>query len=178
MLGLREQFWSCMAEIKHKEAYYLRYQERSRKIDRWITALCGITTATSVATWAMWLHIPWLWSLLIATSQLVQALKPHIFPYSEQLVALKFFLPSASQLLIQAEFEWNGIDNRSDEEIRELVREYQLKIESLENKYRGDTWFTPKTHIADRAEEDRDQYLSKFRRSDTNGAKTHEVSVR
>jgi hypothetical protein len=116
----------------------------------------------SIGDWAITGKIRLVFAVITALSQLALALTP-LMPFSNQLVSLKFALPELSRLLINIQFDWNNIDNYSDDKISKRIQTHQLVYDDIESNFIGDTWFPHIKKLNILAENDRDAYLQKWR---------------
>lgn len=139
---MRDKYWAMYTDIKHRESYYWHYQIRARRFNAIVNAICVFASASSIAGWSIWTQFPFLWGVILGTSQIVQILKP-MFPFSKQILALHFFMPALSKLLIEIDYEWDKLNlfSKSDPEISRLIYSYNQQYNLLVSQFIGDTYF-------------------------------------
>lgn len=84
---MRENIWNLLCDLKFK-GFILGYLvDKNQKRDRNINIFLAIASSTSIAAWAIWQKYPFLWSGIIATSQILTVIKPYIpyFKYAQEL---------------------------------------------------------------------------------------------
>lgn len=160
---MREQYWYMYQNFKYRFFYYKRFKILFSKINWIITALCGLTTLSSVAAWGIWKSHPLAWSILICFSQLVQALFPKN-PYNDLLISTTFMLCEFDKLLLEIEHGWLAIElnQYSDEQILEFIRKYELKHAELISQFFSGTYLPELKHCCKKAEEECAAYFSKY----------------
>lgn len=161
---MRDKYWSMYTRIKHKERYYRHYSNRAKRISRVISGLCLIASAASIASWAIWETVPILWGAIVAAAQVVQTLSPN-FPYSKQLVSLKFLSPRLEKLLIDIDITWcrlaiEGGENVDDEKFLEYIEQFERQFQNLTDQFIGDTEFPENNLCATKAHVDCNTFFS------------------
>lgn len=114
----QQLYWAQMVELKVAAGYIRRYRDRAA---RWVTALAtlkAIASSGSIAAWAVWQEYAFLWGVIIAASQLADALKD-VFPFAKIHKAASDQTISLDGIFIDAQLEWENIfsGRYSDEQI-------------------------------------------------------------
>lgn len=158
---MEERYWALFTSYKCKEFYYEHYNTSSAFIDGLLKCMLAVASAGSIATWAVWNRVPWAWALIVAASQLLHILLPHL-PYARQRMALKFLLPEFRAALIDISNSWNGIMNGEYDNatIASLFYEYEVRLNDMRTKYIGDTPFPVRKRCHRKAEIDYVTYFS------------------
>jgi hypothetical protein len=97
-----------MLELKVATAYIRRYRDH---LGRWTTGLGtvrAIASSGGIAGWAVWHEYAFVWALIIAASQVVDALKD-VFPFTKKHKAASAHTIILGSLFIDAQLEWENI---------------------------------------------------------------------
>ena len=121
----QQLYWSQMLELKVATAYIRRYRDY---LGRWTTiigSLRAVASSGSIAGWAIWHEYAFAWGLIIAVSQVVDALKD-VFPFTKKHKAASTHTITLGSLFIDAQLEWENIfsGRYTDEEI--MKRRHKL----------------------------------------------------
>lgn len=75
---IQKKYWNELSQLKF-ELYYLgEYIAHSEKCDNSINIITAITSSSSIAAWALWDSWKFVWSFIIALSQVINAVKIHL----------------------------------------------------------------------------------------------------
>lgn len=77
---MEDRIWTNLANIKFKCIYTAKVSTRSYHLGNFYSIFLALATASSVATWAIWSKFPYIWAAIVAISQVLHVVKPHI-PY-------------------------------------------------------------------------------------------------
>lgn len=129
------QFWYNFATIKRNAIYINRYHSKVEKIDRRLNMFTAIASSSSIAGWLIWKDVWFVWTFIIAASQVLAAVKPHL-PFREQLRALSLFGPDLDGLALAAEEGWFAVSHGrlTDEEIHKQTMALKKKVQTAQNK--------------------------------------------
>lgn len=130
---MREQYWTMYFSLKHRACYYKYFLILFSRINRCISTFCTLLSLSFVAAWGIWDQHPVVWSVLICTSQIIQAVFPQM-PYNDLLTSSKFIIPEMDKLLLSIRHEWlemNYVDEYSDKQISELIHKYEEQYSNL-----------------------------------------------
>ena len=72
---MQEKYWRYMVQIKAWIFYLDLYAEDSYKWDKRINIFGAIASSTSIAAWTIWSQLSYVWSVIIAVSQVLTAIK-------------------------------------------------------------------------------------------------------
>jgi hypothetical protein len=84
---MRNEIWNNLVKTKSQELNLAYYLEKYKKYNRGIEIFLVLATASSISAWVIWEKIPFLWSGIIAISQIISLVKPH-FPLSDYILEL------------------------------------------------------------------------------------------
>lgn len=132
---MQKKYWNYMVQIKHWFFYVDLYVEDSYKWDRHMNILSAIASSTSIAAWAIWQELSFIWSLIIAMSQLLSAVKPFL-PFNRRQKTLVPFMEELKFLYNTMEYNWYkvSVGELSEDEINELLLRFKNEFTSIENK--------------------------------------------
>lgn len=128
---MQERYWKYMVQLKAWIFYVDEYINVSYKWDRRINVFVAITSSSSIAAWAIWSRYSFLWALLIAMSQVIVAIKPHL-PFSKRIETLSRVSTLLQTLFNKADYQWYKISNGdlSESEINDSL--FDLRRQYLE----------------------------------------------
>lgn len=91
----------------------------------------AITSSSSIAAWAIWNEYGSIWALLIAISQVVNAIKPHL-PFSKRLEVLSQISNQLQILFNKVDYQWYKVANGelTENEIKDVL--FDLKEQYTE----------------------------------------------
>jgi len=113
----QQLYWSQMVELKVAVAYIRRYRDRLDQLVAGLGTLRAVASSGSIAGWALWKQFAFFWAVVIASSQVVDALKD-VFPFTKKHKAASAHAVSLSSMFIDAQLEWENIfAGNSDEQI-------------------------------------------------------------
>ena len=117
---IRTKIWYNLVNSKFK-CYYIgfiidKYQKRSTSINLFL----AITSLSSVSAWAIWDVLPWLWAIIIATSNILIAIKPYlkydkkIKELNEKLAILESIEIEYEKLFFELDYEKVDLETCAD----------------------------------------------------------------
>lgn len=132
---MQEKYWKYMVQIKAWIFYLDVYTENSYRWDRIINIIVAIASSTSIAAWAIWQKYSFVWSIIIAISQVLTTIKVFL-PYSKRLKVLVPFMEDLKFLYNKIEFNWLKVasGDLSENEINELLYSFKDEFTNIENK--------------------------------------------
>lgn len=132
---MQEKYWRYMVQIKAWIFYLDLYEESSYKWNRRINVFSAVVSSTSIAAWAIWQQLSLLWSIIIAISQVLNAIKVYL-PYNIRLKLIASFMEDLKYLYNKMEYNWLKVSNGelTEEEINELLYTFKNEYTGIENK--------------------------------------------
>ena len=132
---MQEKYWKYMVQIKAWIFYLDVYTEDSYRWDRIINIVVAIASSTSIAAWAIWKKYSFVWSIIIAISQVLTTIKGFL-PYSKRLKMLVPFMEDLKFLYNKIEYNWFKVasGDLSEDEINELLYSFKDEFANIENK--------------------------------------------
>jgi hypothetical protein len=125
-MSSQQQYWDTFATLKRDAAYINRYHSHVEGIDRSISMISAITSSASIAGWAIWQQLYYLWAVVIAGSQVLIAVKAYL-PYKGRLQALAALGPELDLLALEAEDGWFKVS-------RGLLSEQEIHARTMDMK--------------------------------------------
>jgi hypothetical protein len=119
-------YWNQMIELKVAAGYIRRYRDDLGKKVTGLATLKAIASSGGIAAWAIWKEYAFVWGLIIAASQLADALK-EVFPFTKTHKAASDHAITLSGMFIDAQLEWENIfsGRYTDEQI--MTRRHKLR---------------------------------------------------
>lgn len=130
------KYWNRLVNLKFQINYYYQYCKQDAKYDTWIKGFLAVTSNGSIAAWAIWKELQFIWALLIAGSQLLNALKS-VLPFEKRRKIIEEFCYHLEKLFLEIERDWFYVSNGNlcDEEINNLITNFENRKEDLFRKY-------------------------------------------
>lgn len=160
---LSTYFWNEFYRLKVHARYISLQQAHTENIDRCIKIFLAITASSSIGAWAVWQDLGPLWGLFIATSQVINSIRPYL-PYKKRLIGLSSLSNEYEELAISFEMKWLDISTGSltDDEIKKAIGDIKTKKQKAMRKHFQDGQIPEKSDLLSKAEEDAQQYLRNF----------------
>ncbi len=156
---IRDRIWTNLVNSKFKCIYigYLLndFQKTSFAINIFLTIL----SLTSVSAWVIWNIVPWLWSILIATSNILLAIKP-LLAYDKRIKELAERLTVLEEVQFEYEKLWYQYEtNTVDEKVafNKFFELYDRQIKSLRTS--GEIMLNESKKLKLKSDRDTDIYI-------------------
>lgn len=162
-----------MVQTKASVLYLEIYAEKMYLSERNINVFCAIASSASIASWAIWSEISFLWGLIIAISQVLNSVK-EFFPFAKKLKLLKQFAEGMKEVYISMEQDWFRVANGelTEKEINALLTKYKRKVVELESEYLDEDVLVEKSAYMEEADKKCniyfERYFSQENKMDTN----------
>lgn len=132
---MQEKYWKYMVQIKAWTFYLDLYEESSYKWDKRIKIFSAVVSSSSIAAWAVWNELSYVWSVIIAVSQVLSAVKDFL-PYSNRLKVIVPFKDDLKFLCNKIEFNWFNVASGelTEEEINKMLFDFKDEFANIENK--------------------------------------------
>ncbi|MDR6819575.1 hypothetical protein J2X76_004767 [Neorhizobium sp. 2083] len=121
-------YWDTFTNLKRDQIYFSLHHHKLDGIERWQNIISAIAASTAIAGWAVWQYASFLWGFIIAASQVLTAVKPHL-PYGRRLKSLEALCPEIEVLALTAETDWWKVSRGmlTEEEIFSLATALKQK---------------------------------------------------
>lgn len=150
-----------MCQIKAWIFYLDVYTEDSYRWDRIINIVVAIASSKSIAAWAIWQKYSFVWSIIIAISQVLTTIKGFL-PYSKRLKMLVPFMEDLKFLYNKVEYNWFKVasGDLSEHEINELLYSFKDEFANIENKNLKEETLLEKDNFREIADRKNDEYFA------------------
>lgn len=127
-------YWNLFYDLSVYFHYLQIYQERDQKTIRYIGIFLAVTSSGSIAAWAIWQHISWLWAVIIASSQVLGVISSFL-PFKQREKTLRMVLPQMNALLLDCEDMYDMVSKGelTDEEIHEETMRLKRRWGGVKN---------------------------------------------
>ena len=121
----------------------------------------AIASSTSIAAWAIWKKYSFVWSIIIAISQVLTTIKGFL-PYSKRLKMLVPFMEDLKFLYNKIEYNWFKVasGDLSEDEINELLYSFKDEFANIENKNLKEETLLEKDNFREIADRKNDAYFA------------------
>lgn len=157
---MQEKYWRYMVQIKAWIFYLDLYEEDSYKWEKGINVFSAVASSTSIAAWAIWQHLSFVWSFIIAVSQVLTAIKGFM-PYSRRLKMIVPFMEDLKLLYNRMEYNWFKVSSGevTEEEINEMLYTYKEEFTNIENKNLKEETLPENKMLREKADKKTDEYF-------------------
>ena len=137
--------------------------EKSEAINKTINIFLAVTSSSSICGWAIWNKYSFIWATIIASSQLLNAIKQFL-PYRTRLKSISSILWELEELLTSAEMKWFDVaeGNLTEEEMNKLQFEIRRKKTQVMQKHFGINTLPTKEHYFLKAKQMANTYVQNF----------------
>jgi hypothetical protein len=127
-----------------------------------INIISAIVSCSSISAWAIWNRFQLLWGIIIAGSQVLNAIKPHL-PQIKNAKNLSDYESELVRLLCDVKRDWYKIENGelTGEEINELIYRYDLKAVEIKDTHTKDIYVKEYPTMQEKAQRKAEEYLIK-----------------
>lgn len=152
---MREKYWEFYTRTRFELNYFTQYLNDSYKWQRLIDTFLAVASCGSIAVWAVWNVVPVLWSVIIAASQVMTAVREYL-PYAKRIHALTGLNPRFEAVVARIDREWFRVDRGEldDEKTNELIYSFRRECADLSNKYLIGVYFPEREDLKKAAQED------------------------
>jgi len=156
---MRKQIWALLNNAKF-HSYCLGFSvQKFQKRERNLNIFLAIASSGSIALWAVWDVLPFLWAAIIALSQLINAIKPYI-PYFKYIKELNKKTFQMDILSVDLEKLWYEYQNELIDEQLASQRYFDLRKQTVEvNSFSDETVVEITDAIKSKANESMKIYL-------------------
>lgn len=133
--SMQERYWKKLTDKRYRLIYISEYYDQSVWIQRMINIFLAVTSSGAIAAWAVWRQFPVLWAGIIATSQVITAIKPYL-PYEKRIEGIYDILIQLTGVCNEIEAKWFYVasGSLSEEEINDLYYKYEKRWTDVETK--------------------------------------------
>lgn len=159
----QERFWKELFQLKVHLYYVEAHIHEAEKYDRHMKMFMAVSSSASIGAWVIWKDLSLLWATIIAISQVVAAISPHL-PFRERLNKYSPMLHEFEEIFIQAEAKWHDValGKYDEDEINKARTNLRLQKQKILKKYLASTVIPNDSEKADTAEKLASSYFSTF----------------
>lgn len=159
----QDRYWKELFESRVHVNYLELYMEHSEFIDKSTNIFLAVTSSSSICGWAIWNQYSFIWAIIIAASQLINAIKQFL-PFKLRLKVIAAILKELEELMTFSEMKWFDVaeGNLTDEEINRLQYEVRSKKIKILQKHLGINTLPEKPKLFEKAQEMAITYIKNF----------------
>jgi hypothetical protein len=118
----QEHYWKEFYRLKVHVIYLELQLGRTEAIDRGLKIFLAVTSSASIGAWAIWKELTVLWAILIAGTQVINAIRQYL-PYKDRLRCISGLINELEELVLTVEAKWLDMANGdlTDAEIRKAL---------------------------------------------------------
>lgn len=160
---MKEQYWNYMYQIRFTIFYLDLYAEDANRKNRFIKAFSAIMSSGSIAAWAIWQKLMPVWAIMIAFSQVINAVKEYL-PYSTRLKNIELSLKSLKMLYVKIEYAWFKVQSGelSEMQINEFLYELKKEYMEIESQSLNEDVLMPNKKRREKAEKQTGTYFQTY----------------
>ena len=128
---MRDNIWYSLVDAKFKAIFLNECSRTASFIGQGYTIFLAIVASTSVGAWVVWSKYPAIWAIIVAVSQLLHVIKPHI-PFLKQGGIYRDMSNMFESLYLQYEKIWYKLQQSSMDYKKVEKDFYNLRKEELE----------------------------------------------
>jgi len=159
----QERYWKELFELRVHINYLEKYMQQSEFRDKAINIFLAVTSSSSICGWAIWNKYSFIWAVIIAASQLINAAKQFL-PYRTRWKAISSIAKDLEQLLNCYEKKWYDVaeGNLTNQEINELQYEIRSQKTNAVKEHLGINSLPIKTNLLCKAKHSAEVYINNF----------------
>jgi len=127
----QRRYWKELFELRVHVNYLGLYMEESELKDKTINIFLAVASSSSICGWAIWSRFSFIWAVIIAASQLINAVKQFL-PYRTRLKATSGIMRELEEWLNLYEMKW--FDVAEGKLKKEDINKLQFEIRSKKTK--------------------------------------------
>jgi hypothetical protein len=160
---LQQHYWKEFYRLKAHLNYVELMLAKTESIDRSIKIFSAVTSSTSIGAWVIWKNYAFVWGLLIAVSQVLNAIR-HFLPYKDRLRSYSGLLNELEEISLGVESRWLEIANGecSTASIRKALADLRMRRYRAFKKHLPLTTIPENGPLFEQAEEKALAYFENF----------------
>jgi hypothetical protein len=159
----QERFWKELHNLKFDVIFVQALLREAERNERSFKLLFAITSSASIGAWVVWKELAWLWGAIIAGSQVLSAIYPHL-PYADRLKTFLLVHRDFEKLFIEAEYKWQAVANGSlsVSDIDDERMKLQKKKSEILNKHMPNSIFPTSRRKEEQAKREAANYFAHY----------------
>ncbi|NLB36196.1 MAG: hypothetical protein GX824_02680 [Clostridiales bacterium] len=157
---MQKRYWNNLTQYKFALFYLDAHFSRCVNIERFIKILLSLCSSASVASWAIWKEIGFVWAIIIAASQVISVINEFL-PYKKRISEIAELKSRLTPIYFEAEKDWLPISSGelSEEEVNERYYKYMKAWTDTYYKFFVDDSLPKKTSCVNYAEREKNKYF-------------------
>jgi len=153
-------YWRELVQLKAAAIYTRLFRNRVARRVRTVEVVKAISSSSAIAGWVVFKEVPFLWASIIVAAQLLDALKD-VFPFGRQHKAASALTVALETIFIEAEAEWQKIEQGKIPGADITDRRMNLQKHRLELEQRNfPDGFDPSQDLIDLATKEAEAYFT------------------
>lgn len=171
---MKKRYWDFMQQVRFAIFYLDLCADNAYKWDMFIKVISAIASSAGIAAWAIWNKFAFIWSLIIALSQVVNAVKRYL-PYSIRLKNIEVSQRNLKLLYSKIEYHWLQVASGelTEIEINDLLYTFEKEYIEIESQCSKGSILLVKSKLEEKAKQQVDQY---FKDNFGNESPMHDIS--
>jgi len=159
----QERYWKELYLLKVHINYVESHLLDAELCDRRIKIFMAVISSSSIGAWAIWREFSLFWAAIIAISQVIAAISPHLH-FKERLKTYSSILHELEEIFIQTEAKWHDIalGKYTEDEINKARTNLRLQKQKLLKKYLSTSVIPDDLGKTEKAESLALEYFSTF----------------
>ena len=157
----QKRYWNMLVEVRLHVSYLRHYAAHAEWWDKAVNIFMAISSSGSIAAWAIWQQLVYVWPSIIALSQVVMAVKPFL-PFKQRQKAVMALSDQIQSIALAVERDWYEVSegDLSDKQIHDLIVKYRNLREDAEQTHLKEIILPRKAKLLTIAEHDTRQYFT------------------
>lgn len=159
----QQLYWYELFQLKLHINFLEKHIEDDETYACRIKIFMAMASSASIGAWVVWQDLSFIWALIIAISQVVAAISPHL-RFHERLRAYPAMRNELGEVFIQAEAKWDDIASgkQTEAEINEARQALQSQRRKIEMTHLSTTVVASDEDKRAEAEQLAHRYFLKF----------------
>jgi len=157
----QHRYWNQLIQLRVDSYYIHAYHEAMESRQTALNMFLAVAASASIASWAIWKQFAFLWATVIASSQLLSAVK-HYLPFERRVKQLAPLSIDLDQLFLDAERQWYAVAEGQlpNQAIHEALISLKERRTKADHTYFKETALPSKPKLLKEAEQRATAYLS------------------
>lgn len=133
---VQKKYWEDLIQLRFQLFYLEEYLCQSYRYNSWVNISMAIASSSSIAAWAIWDKFNFLWSLIIAISQVINAVKIYL-PFNKRTKYINLLYSQLTELFNEYDYNWLNVANGvlTEEEINNLIYKFRKKKHKIHDEH-------------------------------------------
>ncbi len=157
---MQKRYWNSLTQYKFTLFYLDAHFSRCVKLERLIKIILSLCSSASVASWAIWSKIGFVWAIIIAASQVIGVINEFL-PNKKRISEIAELKSRLTPIYYEVEKDWLLVSggDLSEEEINDKYYKYMKKWTETYDKFFADDSLPKNAGCIKYAEEEKNKYI-------------------